>query len=203
MLPTDIETSSHINVGPPSVDYNSFLEVIWHKLVAWYPAISADAKGAVGVLIGISFPIALFLLIVIVYCIEQLKVIRKKEALIYDTKTEPAYQEQAAGDPALSNRWERVKSHIDSHNQNDWKQAILEADIILDEILTGMGYRGESVGEKLKRATTGDFKSLQDAWEAHKVRNQIAHEPGFALGHHEAKAAIANYRKVFEEFYYI
>ena len=198
-----LDTAPQINVGPPSIDYTPLFETVVHKLAEWSPALFSFSKSLIGTLVGLSFPVALFLVIAIIYCIEQLKVIRKKEELIYDTKTEPAYQETTAGDSVLSSRWERVKQHLDSNNQNDWKQAILEADIILDEILTSMGYRGESVGEKLKRVASGDMKSLQSAWEAHKVRNNIAHEPGFVLGHHEAKAAIANYRSVFEEFYYI
>lgn len=202
MLPTDIDTSPHINVGPPSVDYTPYFQSAFEKLVELYPAFFSGLKATIGFLVGLSFPVAVFLVILIIYCIEQLKYIRKKEELIYDTKVEPAYQDAGKND-GLASRWERVKSHIDSHNQNDWKQAILEADIILDEILTSMGYRGESVGEKLKRVNPGDMKSLNEAWEGHKVRNQIAHEPGFQLGHHEAKAAIANYRTVFEEFYYI
>jgi uncharacterized protein YukE len=206
MLPIEnnIETSfNHINIGPPSVDYSSFLETLFHKGVASYPVLFSYAQDVVGILIAISIPLSLFFIIVIIYCVERLKKIRDKEEQIYDVKVEPAYQEVAQDTTGLSNRWERISMHINSNNQNDWKQAILEADIILDEILTSMGYRGESVGEKLKRVNPGDFASLNEAWEAHKVRNQIAHEPGFLLGHHESKQAIAAYRKVFEEFYYV
>ncbi len=201
--PVIVDPTPVISVGPPSVDFLSFFETIYHRLVDWYPAIFGGAKTTLGIFIGISFPLALFFLIGIIYCIEQLKHIRKKEELMYDTKTEPAYQETSSGDPALAHRWENVIQHIESPNQNDWKQSILEADIILDDILTAMGYRGESIGEKLKRVEPGDFHSLDDAWEAHKVRNQIAHEPGFSITQHDALATVNRYRKVFEEFYYI
>lgn len=191
-----------VNVGPPDIDFISYLGRVYDHVVTWFPSIFSGSKSVLGALIGISLPLSLFFLIVIIYCVEQLKYIRHKEKLIYDTKTEPAYQE-TTGDPALAHRWENVTRHIDSPNQNDWKQAIIECDMILDDILTSMGYRGESIGEKLKRVATGDMKSLNEAWEAHKVRNRIAHEAGYTIGHHEAKATIANYRKVFEEFYYI
>ncbi len=80
----------------------------------------------------------------------------------------------------------------------------MEADIILEDLLTKMGYGGDSIGEKLKKVAKGDMKTLDEAWEAHKVRNQIAHEgSNFTLNHHEAKNVIGMYRKVFEEFYYI
>ena len=130
--------------------------------------------------------------------------LRKKEELIYDTKVEEAFETlPEGGDIVLAHRWENVVKHIDSPNENDWKQAILEADIILDELLTKMGYRGESVGEKLKRVESGDFKTVQDAWEAHKVRNQIAHTPGFTLNKIEAQQTYQLYKKVLDEFYYI
>ena len=92
---------------------------------------------------------------------------------------------------------------MQSANESDWKQAIIEADVLLDDILTKMGYRGESVGEKLQRVARGDMQTLDDAWSAHKVRNDIAHTAGFKLNQHEANHAINLYRKVFEEFYYI
>lgn len=187
------------------IDFSNFFIHTWDSLVAFYPTFFSGLKHTTGFLVGLSFPLSFFFLIVIIYCVEQLKRIRRKEEEIYDAKIEPAYEEVAAkADDGLTRRWETVTNHIESPNQNDWKQAILEADIMLDDILSKMGYRGESVGEKLKRAVKGDFQSLDDAWEAHKVRNQIAHEGSdFAINHHEAKHVIQRYKRVFEEFYYI
>ncbi len=204
-MPSDIDTVPVVDVGLPQIDIFSFLAKVYHHIVDWFPAIFGGAKSTFGVIVGISIPVSFFLLIGIVYCVEQLKYIRKKEELMYDTKTEPAYQEVGASesDAKLAHRWENVIRHIESTNQNDWKQAILEADMMLDDILTAMGYQGESVGEKLKRVAKGDFASLNEAWEAHKVRNQIAHEVGFGLTHYAALDAVNKYKKVFEEFYYI
>jgi len=177
------------------------LQDIWNY---WFPILFTDAKHVFGYAVGLSFPLSLFFFICIIYCVEQLKKIRQREAAIYDVKIEQGYDTADQGDPALANRWSDVVKHVDSPNQNDWRQAILEADIILDEILTKMGYQGESIGEKLKRANKGDFQSLDDAWEAHKVRNQIAHEgSNFALSQYDAKLTINRYKKVFQEFYYI
>ncbi len=186
------------------VDSTELWETIFKGFFNVLPIAVAAVKAVVGILIGLSFPVALFLFIAIIYCVERLKVIRVKEEQIYDLKVEPAFEPTDPGTAHLANRWESVMKHMDSKNENDWKQAIMEADIILDDILTKMGYRGESVGEKLKRVVTGDFHTLNEAWEAHKVRNQIAHEgSSFQLSEHDAKNVIHMYRKVFEEFYYI
>lgn len=100
-------------------------------------------------------------------------------------------------------RWQTILTHATSDNPNDWKQAIIDADIILDELLTTMGYEGDGVGEKLKAADPVNFRKLNEAWGAHKVRNTIAHTAGYTLTQHETRRAIELYRQVFEEFYVV
>jgi len=101
-------------------------------------------------------------------------------------------------------RWKNIQSLIHSHNLNDWKQAIIEADILLDEMLDKMGYHGDSIGDKLKQIEPSDFLTLNQAWEAHKVRNQIAHQgSNYILSRDEAEKVISLYSEVFKEFYFI
>lgn len=101
-------------------------------------------------------------------------------------------------------KWKHVQELMKSHNTNDWKQAIIEADIILEEMLEKMQYAGDSIGEKLKNVEESDFITLNKAWEAHKVRNNIAHRGSeYKMTKQEADRVINLYQKVFEEFYYI
>jgi len=168
------------------------------------PSLPGVFKGLYGFLVGLSFVMSLFFLIGIIYCVEGLKKIRNAEDEIYEPKVEPAFMKAEEGDPVMARRWQSAEKHVTSDNPNDWKQAILEADIILDDLLTKLGYHGETIGEKLQRVVKGDMKSLDEAWEAHKVRNRIAHEGSdFSLNEIEAKRVIAMYKKVFEEFYVI
>lgn len=108
-------------------------------------------------------------------------------------------------EPTVRNkRWEHVKSLMGSRNSSDWRQAIVEADIILDTMLNAMNYEGNSIGEKLKKIEPSDFLTLNKAWEAHKIRNKIAHTgSGFELSKDEAERAIKMYQHVFDEFFYI
>ncbi len=104
----------------------------------------------------------------------------------------------------VNQRWEKVLVHIQSENPTDWRLAVLEADIMLSEILDRMGYVGENVGEKLKSVEKSDFDTIDDAWEAHKVRNMIAHEGSdYVLSQREAQRVISMYARVFKEFRYI
>ncbi|MBI2097561.1 MAG: hypothetical protein HYT46_01340 [Candidatus Vogelbacteria bacterium] len=100
-------------------------------------------------------------------------------------------------------RWAKLIKVMDSDNPSDWKQAIIEADIMLDEMVQAMNYPGENLGERLKAIEPSDFLSLQDAWEAHKTRNQIAHDSQFVLTRREARAALDRFERVFREFNFI
>jgi len=106
--------------------------------------------------------------------------------------------------PVVNKKWQHVQSLMESQNNNDWRQAIMEADIMLDEMLSKIGYDGVSIGEKLKNVEESDFVTLNSAWEAHKVRNRIAHKgSAFVISHSESKRIIGLYEDVFREFYYI
>lgn len=101
-------------------------------------------------------------------------------------------------------RWMHVMQLLESHSQGDWRQAIIEADIILEEMLDKMGYEGVSIGDKLKNVESSDFLTLNQAWEAHKIRNKIAHMGSeFKITQGEARKVILLYQEVFEEFYFI
>jgi hypothetical protein len=101
-------------------------------------------------------------------------------------------------------RWRDIEYKINSASPSDWRLAILEADIILFDMLTQMGLPGKDLGEKLRAADTSFFSTLDDAWRAHKVRNVIAHEgAAYELTFNEARRTIESFRRVFEEFYFI
>jgi len=99
-----------------------------------------------------------------------------------------------------NNRLVDMHEHIESDRPNDWKLAIIEADIILDESLKSAGYGGNSLGERLKSISPSQLNSLDDAWQAHKVRNQIAHGGAdFVLTKRLADDTIKQYLRVFNE----
>lgn len=103
-----------------------------------------------------------------------------------------------------NSRWQDVETHISSDRPNDWKLAIVEADIVLGELLDKLGYAGNSIGEKLKSAPPSQFQTLTQAWRAHNIRNRIAHEGAdFELSHILAQETIAQYKMVLDEFDFI
>jgi hypothetical protein len=132
--------------------------------------------------------------------------LRLNELRALDHKTDKKLGQGTSETPLHeeNKKWIRVMEHLESHNANDWRLAILEADIMLDDMLEVLGYRGSSMGEKLKSIEKSDFTNLDKAWEAHKIRNLIAHEGAdFQISQREARRVIYLYRDAFNEFRYI
>lgn len=114
-------------------------------------------------------------------------------------------QTQSAPVQPVSNpRWTQIEKNMQSHNMSEWRIAILEADILLYDMLSQMGYEGTSIGEILKNVDKANFVTLDDAWKAHRVRNIIAHEgANYELSRDEAERTIRLYKRVFDEFYFV
>ena len=63
-------------------------------------------------------------------------------------------------------KWKDIKNKINSDNIEDWKEAIIMADSILDDIFSRIGYKMDGLGEKLKNIEPSDFENLQEVWDA-------------------------------------
>lgn len=99
-----------------------------------------------------------------------------------------------------SNKFAELQAHLDSQNPNDWKLAIIEADILLDDTLKRQGYAGPTLGDRLKSISPESLHSIRDAWDAHMVRNKIAHAGAdFVLTQKIARETIMQYERVFKE----
>lgn len=193
-------------LGEDGLRQFEWYRVIEDSALAWWPVFQVA-----------SILFSLLLIIGIFYCRHQIIEIRQAErAMLYPSDEEqeaeapgglPGEFEVLPGDDKAgptNPRWEQVQSLVESDNTSDWRQAIMEADIMLEDMLTAMSYEGEGVGEKLKQANKNSFTTLDKAWEAHKIRNAIAHEgASFRIDHRKARHAIDLYRQVFQEFQYI
>jgi hypothetical protein len=163
----------------------------------------ALAFGTVAI-VGMAVSLVFFVIVLLVRI--RLEVVEHEGFHAREQEEELHHEAAAPGTPAQSKngRWERVQSLLGSASEGDWRLAILEADIMLSDLLKEQGYRGEAVGERLKDANPLQFTTLDLAWKAHKVRNDIAHAGAdYHLSQRDANAAIDNYRRVFEEFNFI
>lgn len=90
-----------------------------------------------------------------------------------------------------------IQGYMSSTSEALWRIGIMEADNLLFEVLRERGYQGEGVGEMLKGAS---FRTIDLAWDAHRVRNRIAHDgSAFELTEREAKRTFMLYESVFRD----
>lgn len=136
-----------------------------------------------------------------IYAGLQLSRVRIAEKKELEELTRAAISSQGS---VSNERWRQILSYAASDDHELWRLAIIEADVMLDEMMTAMGYTQPSLGEKLRSVERSDFITIDKAWEAHKVRNTIAHEgSNYDLTRREVQEAINNYRQVFREFEYV
>jgi len=181
------------------------LEYFFYKILELLRAIyhffvTTDLFSKIFSLLNVLLSLSAILFIsVIIYSTIRIRELRQKE--LADLKKFIVREPASSG---KNEKWEKIQQDILSANPSDWRLAIIEADTILDEMVQVMGYKGADMGERLKSVEPSDFETLDDAWEAHKVRNRIAHDgSAYPLTHDEAKRIIGLYERVFREFKFI
>jgi len=198
----------------PSPQYLN-IDYIFGKIYDFFNAVFNPSFHIPYVGTGLNLVLAIlsiFFIFIIAYTFIRLLEIRKKEHHYlleeiekYAEKHQAEEKEQLEkGGNFLNKKWKNVLGYLSSENPGDWKLAVIEADSMLEELMDQLGFKGENLGEKLKNVDQEKFRDLSVAWEAHIVRNRIAHEgTDFELSQHEAKRIIALYEQIFHAYGYI
>jgi hypothetical protein len=168
---------------------------IWAKVAAFFMTFWSIWK-VVAVLMVIGGVYAWF------YASKRLKELEHEEEKVYGKKMDDAALAEASIKvDRAEEKWMKVVAHANSENPAEWRVAIIEADIMLEDLLRASGYHGDGVGDLLKGVESGDMLTLDAAWEAHKVRNRIAHSGSdFILTDRETRRVISLFEAVFKEF---
>ncbi len=164
----------------------------WHTLPSWVAFLTTQIA---------VWGMVLTLLLVILIVYTQIRLITVEHEGFHGKEVHQVHEEETHAPPPQQERWRRVMELASSGSPSDWRRAILEADIMLSAVLAEAGYEGSSVGEQLKMANPFQMTTLDLAWAAHKVRNQVAHGgEAYNLTERDTRTTIDQYRRVFEEF---
>ena len=189
----------------PDVNYLNleYLLVRLHDIALNVQSSSGNGPEGVVAFITAVFVFGMFasliLLILIVYA--QIQLLHTEHTGFHEMEARARERHDAEVESTHKNgRWESIVQLASSGNHGDWRRAILEADIMLADVLAWQGYEGAGVGEQLKMANPIQMTTLDLAWKAHKVRNDIAHQGEvYELNERDARVAIDYYKRVFEE----
>lgn len=112
-------------------------------------------------------------------------------------ETRSSWRPQRLAVADLSAKWQGVVARMAQQDEAQWKLAIIEADTILDEAIKQMGYKGATMGERMKQIKPNRFPMLEDAWRAHRVRNYIVHDPTYHISAQAASRVFTMYQNIF------
>ena len=91
-------------------------------------------------------------------------------------------------------RWLRIESSLAKDNPATYQTSILQADKLLDMALKDRGFKGQTMGERMKSANN-EWSNANHLWGAHKIRNRIAHEPDVHVTYEIAARALVAFKQ--------
>jgi hypothetical protein len=92
----------------------------------------------------------------------------------------------------IQSRWNEIEKMGEGGGVN-LKVAVMEADALLDYALKALAMPGNTLGERLKFAAY-KFPKINNVWNAHRLRNQMAHEASFYLDPVMARKALRDFK---------
>jgi len=91
-------------------------------------------------------------------------------------------------------RWLTIEQQLKRDEISSYHLCILNADKLLDQALREKGFKGETMGERMKNARE-IWNNANAVWTAHKLRNQIAHETDVRVEYEEVRRALAAFKQ--------
>lgn len=147
----------------------------------------------------ISALISVLCLSVIIFSLVRMYEIQVFDAEEIEHEINHALAREKEKERSLNPRWKYVETLVESPNESDWRVSIMEADSLLEETLKDRGLVGANMAELLEEAKENGYSNIQNAWDAHIIRNKIAHEGlDYPITQVEARRVIRLYQNVFE-----
>ena len=95
-------------------------------------------------------------------------------------------------------RWLAIEQSLDRDKPEAMPMAVLNADKLVDQALRDRGTPGNTMGERMKAAKS-KWSRADAVWEAHKLRNRIAHEADMTLSYDQARRALAGFKRALKD----
>ncbi|MDO8577448.1 MAG: hypothetical protein Q7R55_01095 [Candidatus Wildermuthbacteria bacterium] len=106
---------------------------------------------------------------------------------------------RAFGLRRMAQQWERALARLETANEAEYKLAIIEIDSLIDESVRRLGFGGQNLEERLQNVSPAVLSNLSELKEAHRVRNNIVHDPNFLLSLDQARRVMGVYEQSLKE----
>ncbi len=98
----------------------------------------------------------------------------------------------------MRKRWTKIRRRLESDNAFQYKAAVLEADSMIDKVLSDMGYAGKNMSERLEKIKPAQIHNYEDLKNAHQIRNRIIHEADFSIDKKQTEEIVEIYESLLE-----
>jgi hypothetical protein len=95
-------------------------------------------------------------------------------------------------------RWMTIEQQLKRDELMTYHMTVLNADTLLDQALKDKGIAGTTMGERMKHMQQ-KWSNANNVWTAHKLRNQIAHEPDVKLSYDSARRALSSFKQALKD----
>ena len=95
-------------------------------------------------------------------------------------------------------KWLEIENSVRRDNNASWQLAIFNADKLLDQALRERGFRGQTMGERMKSAQN-TWKNANYVWGAHKIRNRLAHETDVQLSYDVTLRSLSAFKQALKD----
>lgn len=91
-------------------------------------------------------------------------------------------------------KWLTLEKQLQRDDASSHVLAVLNADKLLDQALRERGVKGDTMGARMKTAKD-TWTNANAVWNAHKLRNHIAHETDPQVTYDDARRALAGFKQ--------
>lgn len=95
-------------------------------------------------------------------------------------------------------KWLSIEQNVRPDNEESYHLAVLNADKLLDKALKERGFKGNTMGERMKSANK-QWSNANHVWTAHKLRNKVAHEDGARLDLTTTRRALVAFKQALKD----
>lgn len=99
----------------------------------------------------------------------------------------------------MTKRWLAIKKLMKQDNPEGWRGAIIDADLMLDETVEKLGYKGATLEERLQNITEYKSPGLEDARRAHEISKFLKEDSSYPLTYGVVEKTIGIYENVLRE----
>ena len=96
----------------------------------------------------------------------------------------------------VQEKWKEMQKGL--AKKDSWKQAVIDADNMLDEVLKKKRFSGKNMGERLTKAQRL-ISDNEGVWFGHKLRKQYESDPATKVKEKDVKEAMIGIRQALKD----